>query len=80
MRIMSGATERGAPQMPAPPPVEPAPIETGGRVLRVLLAEDNPVNQKFAVKLLEKAGHQVHVAGNGRQAVERWRRSRSTWC
>ena len=40
--------------------------------LRVLLAEDNPVNVKFAVKLLERAGHQITVAGNGRQAVDLW--------
>jgi PAS domain S-box-containing protein len=40
------------------------------RRLRVLLAEDNVVNQRLAVKLLEKAGHAVTVAGSGREAVE----------
>jgi signal transduction histidine kinase/DNA-binding response OmpR family regulator len=38
--------------------------------LRVLLAEDNKINQLFAVALLTKAGHQVDVAGNGREAVD----------
>ena len=38
--------------------------------LRVLLAEDNAVNQMLAVRLLEKRGHRVTVAGNGRQALE----------
>jgi len=38
--------------------------------LRVLLAEDNRVNQKLAVKVLEKFGHEVVVANNGKQAVE----------
>jgi two-component system sensor histidine kinase/response regulator len=37
--------------------------------LRVLLAEDNAVNQRLTVRLLEKRGHRVVVAGNGREAL-----------
>jgi signal transduction histidine kinase/DNA-binding response OmpR family regulator len=37
--------------------------------LRILLAEDNPVNQLLATRLLEKRGHRVTVAGNGREAL-----------
>jgi PAS domain S-box-containing protein len=37
--------------------------------LRVLLAEDNPVNQEVAVQMLERRGHSVIVAENGRQAL-----------
>jgi PAS domain S-box-containing protein len=37
--------------------------------LRVLLAEDNAVNQRLAVRLLEKRGHHVTVAGNGAEAL-----------
>jgi CheY-like chemotaxis protein len=39
------------------------------RPLRVLLAEDSVVNQKLAVGLLAKQGHQVVIANNGREAV-----------
>ena len=37
--------------------------------LRVLLAEDNLVNQRLATRLLEKRGHHVAVAGNGQEAL-----------
>jgi signal transduction histidine kinase/DNA-binding response OmpR family regulator/HPt (histidine-containing phosphotransfer) domain-containing protein len=50
------------------PPLRPPPRD-GRRRLRVLLAEDNAVNQTLAVILLEKEGHQVVVAGNGQEAL-----------
>ncbi len=37
---------------------------------RILVAEDNLVNQRVAVRMLERRGHQVLVAGNGREALE----------
>jgi signal transduction histidine kinase/DNA-binding response OmpR family regulator len=41
-----------------------------GAFLRVLLAEDNAVNQRLAVRLLEKRGHRVTVACNGQEALQ----------
>ena len=41
-----------------------------GRKLRILLAEDNLVNQRVAVKVLERSGHEVVTAIDGRAALE----------
>ena len=59
---------------PAPPPSAAAPIfdrQLGQRVpLRILLAEDNLLNQKLALKILERMGYQADVAGTGREVLE----------
>ena len=40
--------------------------------VRILLAEDNPMNQKLAQYMLTKAGYQLEIANNGRETVEKF--------
>ena len=47
------------------------PLRGWPRGLRILVAEDNPVNRLLAVRLLEKRGHHVQVAGDGIEALEK---------
>jgi CheY-like chemotaxis protein/HPt (histidine-containing phosphotransfer) domain-containing protein len=51
-------------------------IGGGTGALRVLVAEDHPVNRQYMAALLEGMGHQAHFAGNGLEAVQAARERR----
>jgi light-regulated signal transduction histidine kinase (bacteriophytochrome)/DNA-binding response OmpR family regulator len=54
----------------APPTVTIHSVRESRRRLKILLVEDNRVNQVLAIRILEKRGHEVTVANNGRLALE----------
>ena len=61
-----------APAAPTPGPevITRHTIAESRRTLRILLAEDNPVNQQVAATMLRKRGHVVDIVADGRQAVD----------
>ena len=62
-----GSTQGPTVELPDPQ-VEPA----SHNVLRVLIAEDNPINQQILARLISREGHEVRIAGTGREAVDAW--------
>jgi CheY-like chemotaxis protein/nitrogen-specific signal transduction histidine kinase/HPt (histidine-containing phosphotransfer) domain-containing protein len=73
-RALAAAIQRVLGDEPAaaadPAPRGPAAaVATSARGLSILMAEDNPVNQRVAQRLLEKWGHAVHVVETGADAV-----------
>ena len=51
-------------------PVKKNRFRTNGKGLKILLVEDNPINQKFFLALLKKHDHLVHLASNGQEALD----------
>jgi two-component system, sensor histidine kinase and response regulator len=61
---------------PASTVTPPIPAMSAGSLsLKILLAEDNLVNQRVAMTMLGKMGHRVTLATNGQKALEQWRQS-----
>src|SRR5690606_34021444 len=67
IRTTLGASKRARPEVR--PPAE-TDFQRQQRPLRILLAEDNPVNQKLATRTLEKRGHTVFLANDGVEALD----------
>lgn len=68
LRALESALGKGIPCQTAA--VATSHEQTKSARLRVLVVEDNPVNQKLAVRILEKAGHDTAVADTGRRALQ----------
>jgi signal transduction histidine kinase/CheY-like chemotaxis protein/ligand-binding sensor domain-containing protein len=71
-RLICGILDRNGQVLPETDraKVELASERPASASRKILLAEDSPVNRTVAVRLLEKRGHRVSVATNGREAVE----------
>ncbi|HET7085607.1 MAG TPA: response regulator [Rhizomicrobium sp.] len=70
--LMNIYAPRAAPA-PRPAIAKPSAFAAGGgagKSIRILLAEDNKINQQYAIALLSKAGHAVTVVENGLKAIE----------
>lgn len=66
---MTASADSGEPRATENHPV--VPVRGSGRAYRILLAEDNLINQKVAMAILQRAGHEVEVVANGREVLER---------
>jgi PAS domain S-box-containing protein len=72
VRIGFGTNSGGSnlPSRSTPPAEEPAPRAQNGRSLRILIAEDNIVNQRVASLQLRNLGHTVEIAANGLEVLK----------
>jgi PAS domain S-box-containing protein len=70
LQVIRGALGSEAPSEQNPPVVTTHSLRENRKRLSILLVEDNRVNEVLAVRMLEKRGHEVTLAGNGRAALE----------
>ncbi len=72
--LASAGEEIGTPRKEILPLRSPV-IQSSSCSMNILVAEDNPVNQKLISILLTRAGHKVTIAENGKAAIERLAKS-----
>ncbi len=70
LKTITGSLQKNAVNKTGPSFLTRHSIRESERSLNILLAEDNPINQKLAVRLIQRMGHKVSIALNGRQALE----------
>ncbi|MBZ5728874.1 MAG: response regulator [Acidobacteriia bacterium] len=74
-RALGRGVPKGQPAAPGPGGLAALSAALGGSLnLRVLLVEDNRVNQMVACKILDRLGCSVKIAGDGGEGVEEWQR------
>jgi two-component system, sensor histidine kinase and response regulator len=68
--VKAAAAALGAARSASTPLITRHSLRENLQALDILLVEDNVINQKLAVKLLERRGHSMAIANNGREALE----------
>ena len=74
-QLLTGILAGGTPQASAPELAAQAGLPPR-RNIRLLVAEDNPINQKVAMKMIKSLGYRADVVGNGLEAVDALKRQR----